>query len=320
MEETPLFEKGVPTEFGNYRYVQTLGGGQYSLAVICEDFNYKKKYCAKIIDRILISKLGMDDRVAQEIEIHRKLKHPNIAEVYDIIANELFFIIIMEYCPCGNLYDFLVQSHFLPEWRVFKISRGILDALQYLHQRGISHRDLKLENLVFDDKRNAKIIDFGFSVEPQRGSNLRYTICGTLDYTPPEIILNLPYDARAADIWSMGIIMYALAFGTFPFTGYGDDDIARAIVGEQVSFPTKASPALKEILSSMLDKDPAKRPTASKIMQMIPTFQKIRVTSTEMSLTKSILASAKIISGAKPKPQIIIFKKKGKGKLMPNIV
>ena len=144
------------------------------------------------------------------------MMHEHIAQIYEVIKKESKIYIFMEYCKNGELFDKINSSGPLPEKEAGRIFNQILSALIYLKSNGVSHRDIKPENVLFDENWNVKLIDFGFSCQADK---FRKTVLGTPSYTPPEIVRKVSYDPELADVWSLGVTLYAMLTATLPFEG-----------------------------------------------------------------------------------------------------
>jgi BR serine/threonine kinase len=134
--------------------------------------------------------------------------HPHLLKLVDVLESPRHFYMVLEYAEKGELFEYLVAQGHLSEDIAMRFFRQIIYALEYLHSLGICHRDLKPENILLDANLNMKIADFGFARFVK--SNIAETSCGSPHYAAPEVIAGLPYDGRAADVWSCGVILYAL--------------------------------------------------------------------------------------------------------------
>lgn len=148
----------------------------------------------------------------------KMLNHPNIVKLIQVIETEKTTYLIMEYASKGELFDYLVLNGRMKEKEAREKFRQIVSAVQYCHQKGIVHRDLKAENLLLDADLNIKIADFGFSNEFTTGSKLD-TYCGSPPYAAPELFRGLKYDGPEVDVWSLGVLLYTMVSGTLPFDG-----------------------------------------------------------------------------------------------------
>lgn len=181
----------------------------------------------------------MSAALTREIHHHRQLHHPHVIQMYEVIATESHIWIVTELCCGGELFDYLVEKGRLSEDETKIIFGQLCLAVSYLHEKGIVHRDLKLENVLLDEKCRIKLGDFGFTREFEKGS-LMETFCGTTGYAAPEMLQGKKYQGPGmssldalyfehnsqhqtyseVDVWSLGVILYTLLTGTLPF----DDD------------------------------------------------------------------------------------------------
>jgi protein-serine/threonine kinase len=203
------------------------------------------------------------------------LKHPNIVRLYDVIETDKYIGIILEYASGGELFDHILAHRYLREKDACKLFCQLISGVWYIHQKKIVHRDLKLENLLLDRNRNVIITDFGFANRfEHRADDLMQTSCGSPCYAAPELVISDGlYVGSAVDIWSCGVILYAMLAGYLPF----DDDPAnpdgdninllyKYIVNTPLSFPDYISAEARDLLSIMLVPDPAHRADLPTIM------------------------------------------------------
>ena len=163
----------------------------------------------------------------REISIMRILDHPNIVKLHEIYEDERHLSLVLEYCSGGELLDYLFDRHHLGEAETAHFMQEIFSAIEYLHNHHICHRDLKLQNFMFDRKGPnsvIKLIDFGLSAQCSTEENLLKTIVGSPLYIAPEIINKKPYDL-SCDLWSLGVILYLLLAGEPPFKGSNNREI-----------------------------------------------------------------------------------------------
>jgi len=156
------------------------------------------------------------ERVSREIHILKIVRHPTIVQLYEIIETDKELYLIMEYARGGELFEYIVNRKRVREKDAAKFLHQILSGVDYLHKHNICHRDLKPENLLMDDHNNIKIVDFGLSNMYTPGVPLQ-TACGSPCYAAPEMVAGKKYDAMAADMWSCGVIIYAMVCGFLPF-------------------------------------------------------------------------------------------------------
>ena len=144
------------------------------------------------------------------------MRHPNIIQLFEIIETPKQLFLIMEYVSGGELFDYIVKKQKLKEEEACKFFQQILSSIEYLHELGIVHRDLKPENLLLDYQNNLKLVDFGLSNTYEQGQTLK-TACGSPCYAAPEMIEGKLYYGSRVDIWSSGVILFAMVAGYLPF-------------------------------------------------------------------------------------------------------
>lgn len=207
---------------------------------------------------------------------NQTLKHPNIVRLYDVIETDKYIGIILEYASGGELFDHILAHRYLRERDAAKLFSQLISGVWYIHQKKIVHRDLKLENLLLDRHRNVIITDFGFANRfEHRADDLMQTSCGSPCYAAPELVISEGlYVGSAVDIWSCGVILYAMLAGYLPF----DDDPAnpdgdninllyKYIVNTPLSFPDYISTDARDLLSIMLVPDPSRRSSLEEVMR-----------------------------------------------------
>ena len=196
---------------------QTLGSGSYSKVKFAHCFDFERdKAAVKIVDRNKAPRDFQQRFLPREIEIWPKLKHPHIIRLLDIFEDSRRVYMILEYGENGDVLRYIQRSGAIKEPMARDWLRQISEAVRYLHEQNITHRDLKLENLLLDANYNIKICDFGF-VKEDHNRDLSSTYCGSKSYAAPEILKGEPYDPRKADIWAIGVILYIFVTGKMPF-------------------------------------------------------------------------------------------------------
>ncbi|KAI8982214.1 kinase-like domain-containing protein [Mycotypha africana] len=249
------------TSVGCYTIGETIGQGTYGKV---------KKGFHKLTGKVVaIKKISKQHAamMAREIHHHRQLKHPNIVMLYEMITTESAIHIISEYCSNGDLLDALTKEPTgrCSEPKVRRWCQQLADAIKYCHTRGIVHRDLKLENILLDSNDNAKICDFGFARFAQKNQFLE-TFCGSLSYSAPEVILCKKYRGPECDVWSLGVILYTLLAGEYPFDDDSDVVTQRKIVAVDYVIPFYFSADLSDLITNMLQLVPSNRLTIDAIL------------------------------------------------------
>jgi serine/threonine protein kinase len=210
----------------------------------------------KVLMKSQLLKAGVEHQLRREIEIQAHLRHRNILRMYGYFYDEKRIYLILEYAPRGELYKELTKRGRFSERRAASYIYALADALHYCHTKHVIHRDIKPENLLLGYKGEVKIADFGWSVHAP--SSRRMTLCGTLDYLPPEMIENKDHD-YTVDIWALGVLTYEFLCGRPPFEAEGHSATYRRIVKVDLSFPPFVSDLAKDFVSRLLRKDPRHR-------------------------------------------------------------
>ena len=259
----------IPVHFGHYEYIEVIGNGSFAVVIKAMDLKNKKKVACKLSFRKFLKDPNVLSKFEKELRIHKRLNHPNIAPILDIIYMDDVIITVMNYYNYGDLYN-VMDTRQMSEYEILEISKKLVDALCYLHERGVAHRDIKPENIVLDSAKNPVLIDFGLCTEQR--SCLSSTICGTLFYLPPEQLINEEYDAMKADIWSLGITIFVLATRRYPFSQSNPGVILEEVEHIDMIMKSTLSPNMYELLSNMLAIDPRQRKTAKELYVILEKF------------------------------------------------
>jgi len=260
--------------FGRYIILHTIGKGEFGKVKLAYDPQKDIEVAIKFIKRSNITSPQKQAKLEREINILQNLDHPNIVRLYDVIETEKYIGIVMAYANGGELFEYISENQYLSEEESAKFFIQLLDGVQYLHSRHIVHRDLKLENLLLDQKGDIIITDFGFANNSRKNpSGLLSTSCGSPCYAAPELVINDNYIGEAADIWSCGIILYAMLCGYLPFDddpnnpdGENLDLLYKYILESQLTFPDYVSEDAQELVCGMLIPDPEKRWPMEKVI------------------------------------------------------
>ncbi|KAH9477148.1 Fatty acyl-CoA synthetase and RNA processing-associated kinase 1 [Psilocybe cubensis] len=263
-------------KFGPYLLLQTLGEGEFGKVKLGLHSQWGEEVAVKLIRRGNVDSTVRMSKVEREIEVLKTLKHPNIVRLYDVIETDKYIGIILEYASGGELFDHILAHRYLREKDAARLFSQLISGVWYIHQKKIVHRDLKLENLLLDRNRNVIITDFGFANRfEHKSDDLMQTSCGSPCYAAPELVISEGlYVGSAVDIWSCGVILYAMLAGYLPF----DDDPAnpdgdninllyKYIVSTPLSFPDYISAEARDLLSLMLVPDPTRRTSLEGVMR-----------------------------------------------------
>jgi len=213
----------------------------------------------------------MEEKVQREINILHLCTHPHIIRLYEVIDTPTDIFLVNEYVSGGELFDYIVSKGRLSMDEARNFFHQIISGVEYCHFQKIVHRDLKPENLLLDANKNIKLADFGLSNLMRDGEFLR-TSCGSPNYAAPEVISGHLYAGPEVDVWSCGVILYALLCGSLPFDDESIPNLFKKIKSGMYSLPTHLSQLARNLIPRMLEVDPMKRITIPEI-RMHPWFQ-----------------------------------------------
>lgn len=206
-----------PNKIGPYQLRGTIGAGAFATVKLAYRADLDIYYACKIIAKQRLEEMTDKTRFEQEIRILQEMRHPRIVQLYDLYKDSINYYIMMEYCPNGELFSHIVSKKRLSESDAKIFFKHILDGIYFVHSLNIAHRDLKPENILIDAEGHAKLSDFGLS-KYVGTSGMTSTSCGSPCYASPEVLSSKPYNAKQSDMWSAGVILYAMVTGQLPWT------------------------------------------------------------------------------------------------------
>ena len=283
--------KCLPTK--KYKVIQKLGDGAYGTVYLATNLMTKQKVAMKKIDKVKDNEID-DMEIKNEIDILRKLDHPNIVKIIEFYSASKAYYIITDYCSCGELYNQIKFQY--NEYQLSVLFYQVFSGLYYLHSKNIVHRDLKLENILIsemepDKKTNKKyfwikIIDFGTAKIFEKNKNEK-TVIGSSYYIAPEV-LQKNYNEKC-DTWSAGVILYMLIVGRAPFDGKNDDEIIDNIKKGKFNDKHKkllnASSEVQDLVKNLLKVNVKKRFSASDALKH-PWFKKFNAKAIYFNIDK----------------------------------
>ncbi|XP_050358375.1 serine/threonine-protein kinase par-1 isoform X1 [Nymphalis io] len=242
---------------GNYELEKTIGTGNFAIVKLATHSITKSKVAIKIIDK---SRLDEDNlkKTFREIAIMKRLQHPHIVRLYQVMESSHTLYLVTEYAPNGEIFDHLVSKGRMPESEAARAFAQMVAAVGYCHANGVVHRDLKAENLLLDKDMNIKLADFGFSNEYTAGAALS-TWCGSPPYAAPELFEGRHYDGPKADIWSLGVVLYVLVCGALPFDGSTLSELRSVVLSGKFRIPYFMSQECEQLIRHMLVVEPERR-------------------------------------------------------------
>lgn len=219
-------------------------------------------------DKISLFDIQKKNSVNREIEVLKIINHENVLKLYEVIETSKYINVITELIFGVSLLELIKnkKTHRIEEAECKKIFYQIVSGINYCHIKNISHRDIKLENILWNEKEEkAKIIDFGFGVKSQKNVYQKF-FCGTPSYMPPEIVLKKKYIAQYADIWSLGVLLYTMLCGAFPFRAGNEEELYTLIVKGKFETPEFLSGKAKTLIKKIIVLTPNERPTTEEIL------------------------------------------------------
>jgi len=241
---------------------QSLGRGKFGNVVLAREKPTKFICALKILYRDQLKKANIEHQVKREIQIQYYLRHKNILKLHGYFFDKRRIFIILEYAKGGELYKHLKAKKRFDEDTAAKYIMSLASALDYIHQHNVIHRDIKPENILLDRNGNLKLADFGWAVHTPL--HRRTTVCGTLDYLAPEIVLGKHHDKKV-DNWSLGVLTYEFIVGRPPFEAPGEKATYLKIKAGELLFPSHVSSAAEDFIRCLLQRDPSRRMNLSDI-------------------------------------------------------
>ena len=267
MKQFKIDNRDEECTVGDYIIKKTIGKGTFGKVKLGYHKPNNEKVAIKILEKNKIIEKDDEIRVKRELEMMPKFNHKNVILVTEIFSNRDNFYIVMEYCDGGELFNYIVKKRRLSDDEASFFFYQIISGLEYIHSLGIAHRDLKPENLLLGKDHVLKIIDFGLS--NYFSKHLLSTPCGSPCYASPEMVSGNKYNGFKIDIWSTGIILYAMLCGYLPFEGADNKTLFRHILECKVEFPDAdlvPIPA-RNLIKQILTPIPDNRITIEKIKQ-----------------------------------------------------
>jgi len=263
-EKAPAGSTKRPWKLADFDIGKPLGRGKFGCVYLAREKKTKYICALKVLFKSQLSKAGVEHQLRREIEIQSHLRHRNILRLYGYFYDANRVYLILEYAAKGELYKQLQKQERFDEKKTAQYIKELANALSYCHKKHVIHRDIKPENLLLGSKGELKIADFGWSVHAP--TNRRQTLCGTLDYLPPEMIEGKAHD-QAVDVWSLGVLMYEFLVGSPPFEAEGHNETYRRISKVDLRFPSYLSTDAKDLITKLLVKAPKDRLPLSTVVE-----------------------------------------------------
>ncbi|XP_073524916.1 serine/threonine-protein kinase SIK1 [Phyllobates terribilis] len=254
-----------PLRVGFYDIGGTLGKGNFAVVKLARHRVTNTQVAIKIIDKTQLDRANLE-KIYREVQILKRLRHPHIIRLYQVMETKDMIYIVTEYAKNGELFDYLTVRGRLSEEEARVKFLQILSAVEYCHSQNIVHRDLKTENLLLSEAMDVKLADFGFGNFYMEGRPLN-TWCGSPPYAAPEVFLGKEYEGPLLDVWSLGVVLYVLLCGSFPFDGPNLPAVRQRVLDGRFRIPYYMSQDCESLLRRMLVVDPGKRLSIAQIRQ-----------------------------------------------------
>lgn len=256
-----------------YDFKDLLGKGAFSEVYLAHEKRNAIK-SSPVVAIKCINKRGIkgkEESLENEIDVLRRLKHPNIIGLQEVYEDKTHYYLVMELVTGGELFDRIVEKGSYTEMDASDLTKQILQAVDFMHSEGVVHRDLKPENLLYySPEESSKIMISDFGLSKTEDSGIMATACGTPGYVAPEVLAQQPY-GKEVDIWSIGVIAYILLCGYPPFYDENDAELFRQILKAEYEFDSpywdEISLSAKDFIRQLMCKDPKKRLNCSQALK-----------------------------------------------------
>ncbi|KAK7201706.1 SNF1-related protein kinase [Novymonas esmeraldas] len=254
--------------FGPYQVGDTIGRGTFAKVKIGYHETTKVRVALKIISRkVMDSDAHSALKIKREIKIMRVLRHPHITRLYDVVKTKHDIVLVMEYVSGGELFDYISRKGRLEEQTARALFQQLTAAVAYCHRHRVTHRDIKPENIMMEHgSHSVKLSDFGLSSITHDGRFFE-TSCGTPNYASPEVVSGRLYGGPEADVWSCGVVLYAMLCGTLPFDESNIAVLFKKIQTADYAAPSYISSQAQDLLRRVLVVNPLERATMEQVMQ-----------------------------------------------------
>lgn len=258
-------ETDIPHTIGNYTLKRQIGKGSFATVWRAEHKLAKLPVAIKIIANSSLASEDSQTRFVREVNLIKQMDHPFISKLFEVIKTPKYTYLVMEYAENGSILTYVNSHGRLPEKQARRYFSQLISALEYLHdEKLVAHRDLKAENVLLDRNLNIRLIDFGLSNSFTEEAPELTTACGSPAYASPEMVRGQPY-TKAADVWSSGVLLYAMVTGQLPFDDENMQRLLQKIAFTEPQYPAYLSPQLVDLLRKVMMKNPDARATIAKI-------------------------------------------------------
>ncbi|CDW77508.1 protein kinase domain containing protein [Stylonychia lemnae] len=257
------------TTLDYYKFMKLIGKGAFGKVTLGIHKLTGKQVAIKTVDKSLMKDEYQKKKVLQEVHLLKKVRHQNVIRLLEVFESPKHLLMVMEYAGGGDLLQYVKKRRRLEEDEARKIFKQVVYGLAHCHCRSVLHRDIKLDNILLDNEGEIKICDFGVSRIIKKNQRITEQ-CGTPAYIAPEIISDSGYEGFNADVWSLGVLLYAMICGTVPFKAQNMHDLHQIITSGSFQYPPQIEPLLsdesKDLINKMLVLDPNERISIPEIL------------------------------------------------------
>jgi serine/threonine protein kinase len=257
------FEIALPRSFSDYTVDSVIGRGDTSVVFKALRRSTRAYVALKAMDRAHFAERGTSSRLLPELRVVSQVSHPNIVRCHDITEIGDVVIVVLELCP-DSLLRRIMSARTLTQAWMLETFRKIASAVCYLHDRGIAHGDLKPDNILLDAAGNPKLIDFGYCHTARVAGDAEKS--GTLYYASPEIVRSGTFDTQKADVWSLGIVLFTMVCGKFPYLAKDDEELTGHVATGNVHYSLIHDKYIRGFIREMTTLAPEQRPTVREIV------------------------------------------------------
>lgn len=253
----------IPRRFQSYEYVDCIGTGASAVVLLIRDVTTGVMFAAKVMRRPPPNSESLRF-MERELRLCMMTSSPVLIKCIDVLYMEELIVVIMEHGRGANLSTIRALNPEIVQLGWGRIFSQVCEALQYLHGRGLAHRDMKPENVLVDDELNCKLCDYGFICETRTRST---TMCGSLQYVAPEVLKGETYDQKAADVWALGVMIYTVVMGRSPWKSKSEITLCKEIITGVVDVTGLPLTAI-EVVEKCCVANPDERVTINEVMKM----------------------------------------------------
>lgn len=256
----------LPFDIDDYCLTDLIGVGAFSTVYKAYKRSNNIEYAVKVVEKKSLNESRDQVNFQREVDTCALLQHENVVQLHQFISSGQYYFLVLDYCPGGDLFTYIINHKQIREDQAAQIFYQIVSAVQYVHSRGVAHRDLKPQNILITQFPQVKLSDFGLCGFIQKDVKMDI-YCGSMYFSAPECLKSVPYDGVQADIWSLGVILFLLASKEHPWDPTNTKEMISKITKASYTIPKNLSHPCVDLIKSILKLKPSERPTCKQILQ-----------------------------------------------------